>query len=165
VRTVSQPGKRIRRAILIAVLLASADLAEAQVGLTSRGSRVALIAHVPSSASMQVVGLPRVLGVRGSVREAVVTVRLASNSGYRLLVRGTAHQGPARSVKSGRIWVQGQDGEFHELRDGSVVTVAHHQRHSDELEREVRYRYEHSDLGSDTVTLPMRYEIAVRPVM
>jgi hypothetical protein len=61
--------------------------------------------------------------------------------------------------------VQGHDGKFHELRDGSAVTVAHHQRHSGELEREVRYRFEDSDMGFERVTLPVRYEIAVRPAM
>ncbi len=166
VRAVSLPATGIgKAALLMALLLASAERAEAQVGLASRESRVALIAHVPSHASMQAVSSPRVLGVRGSVREGKVTVRLASNGGYRLLVHGTGHLGHSREGTTARIWVQGADGHFHELQKNSPVTVAQDQRHAGELERDIVYRFEASGPADEPVSLPVRYEIAVRPVL
>ncbi|HET6777886.1 MAG TPA: hypothetical protein VFH26_03275, partial [Gemmatimonadales bacterium] len=106
VSAVRFPAERIgKAALLIAVLLAPTRRAEAQVGLASRESRVALIARVPSGASMQAVSSPHVLAMQGSVREATVTVRLASSCGYRLLVHGTTH-GYSRAGRSERIWVR-----------------------------------------------------------
>jgi hypothetical protein len=152
-------------ALVIAIFLTSASVAEAQVGLASRESRVTLIAHIGSGAAMPVVGSPRVLAVRGSVLELAVTVRLSSKGGYRLLVHGTAGQRQPSPQISPRIWVQGIDGNFHELREGTAVTVAHDERPAGELDREVRYRLEHSNTSSETATLPVRYEIAVKPVI
>ena len=160
---VSWPAKQIGKAALaIAVFLASPGSAQAQVGLTSRESRVALIARVPSGASVQSVGSPRVIAGRGSVREATVTVRLASTSGYRLLVR-TARN--AQPVQRSRVWVRGVDGRFHELREGSPVTVAYHQKHAGESERDIVDRVETAEPADDALTLPVRYEIAVNPAL
>ena len=124
-----------------------------------------ILAHAPTGAEMPVVGSPRVLAARDSVLDLAVTVRLSTNGGYRLLVHGTAGQRQPSSRISPRIWVQGLDGNFHEVREGTAVTVAHDQRHAGELDREVRYRVEHSNTSSDTAGLPVRYEIAVKPVI
>ena len=164
-RAVSSPAGRIgTAAVFIAVLLVPAERAEAQVGLASRESRVSLVARVPSGASM-VASLPRVLGERGAVSEASVTVRLAGNSGYRLLVHRTAPQRAAGTGNRGRIWVQGLDGTFHELQENSPVTVALDQSHTGELERDIVYRFETSGPADGMVSLPVRYEIAVNPTL
>ncbi len=163
---VTLPAERVRMAALvIAIFLTSAPTSEAQVGLASRESRVTLIAHIPSAAEMPLVGPPRVLAVRDSVLELAVTVRLSSKGGYRLLVHGNAGQRQPSSRISRRIWVQGVDGNFHELQEGTAVTVAHDGRPAGELDREVRYRLEHSNTSSETAPLPLRYEIAVKPVI
>ncbi|HEX6434379.1 MAG TPA: hypothetical protein VFZ87_09040 [Gemmatimonadales bacterium] len=159
------PAERIgKAALLIAILLAPTERAEAQVGLASRESRIVLIAQVPSGASLQAVSSPRVLGMPGSVREATVTVRLASSSGYRLLVHGTT-RGYARAGQSERIWVRGLDGRFHELQENSPVTVAQDQRPAGELDRHIVYRFETAGPADQPVSLPVRYEIAVSPTL
>jgi hypothetical protein len=136
--------------------------AEAQVGLTSQGTRIALVARVPAAASLQGVGTFRVLGERNSLREGAVTIRLASTSGYRLLVHGTGHPSSGRSE---RIWVRAVDGEFQELREGSPVTVAFHGTATGELEQDLVYRFESAEPVSERITLPVRYELAVTPAM
>ena len=149
-------------AFVAAVLVGWAESADAQVGLTSRESRITLIARVPVAASLQRVGSFRLLGERNSLREAAITVRLSSTAGYRLLVHGTGH--PA-SGQAGRIWVLAVDGRFRELQEGSPVTVVHDRTPTGELERAIVYRFETTEPAGETDTLPVRYELAVTPVM
>jgi hypothetical protein len=150
-------------ALPVAVVFASAQRADAQVGLVSRESRVALVAHVPAVASIRDVGALRVLRAQGSVQEAKVTLRIASNGGYRLLVLGTPNSTESLQRKSGRIWVQGLDGSFQELKENSPVTVSHDRRHAGEWERDIVYRFETSGPADGIPSLPVRYEIAVNP--
>jgi hypothetical protein len=154
----------IRTAALVAAVLVAGweESAEAQVGLASRESRVALIAQVPAAASLQRVGSFRVLEERNSLREAAVTIRVASTAGYRLLVHRT---GQAVSGQAARVWVLAVDRRFHELREGSPVTVAQYRTPTGELEREIVYRFETHEPTSETDTLPVRYELAVTPIM
>jgi hypothetical protein len=57
------------------------------------------------------------------------------------------------------------DGDFHELQENSPVTVAHNQRHAGELERDIVFRFEISSPADGTETPPVRYDIAVNPVL
>jgi hypothetical protein len=147
-----------RRAMLrilaaLGVVLALPVVAESQVGITSGVTQIALIAHVAARGSIQEVSAERETGRIGSVREASVTVRVAANTGYQLVVRGTA-------VTASRIWVRGVNGEFQELTAGSSVTVARGTRAAGQWDREVHYRIESA---SDLNSLPVRYEIALSP--
>jgi hypothetical protein len=165
VSAVSLPADGIAKAaFILAALLALPMRAEAQVGLASRPSQVALIARVPAGASLQA-DSPRLLGNEGSVRTAKVSVRLISTSGYRLLVHGTAHQGDTRSDRSGRIWVQGVDGLFHELQENSPVTVARDRNRAGEFQQEVVFHLENSGPAAEMTSLPVRYEIVVNPIL
>jgi hypothetical protein len=113
---------------------------------------------------MPTVGAPRLIGVHGSIREAAVTIQLSTNHGYRLVVRGTNEPQGARSEPGRRIWVRGVDGKFHELGNGSRITVVHERLHG-KSDPEVVYRIETSGAESGMWSLPVRYEIAVTPVL
>jgi hypothetical protein len=78
---------------------------------------------------------------------------------------GLRVSGSPRLESLGVYGCTGLDGNFHELRERTAVTVAHDGRPAGELDREVRYRLEHSNTSSETATLPVRYEIAVKPVI
>ena len=151
-------------AVLMAALVGLAGTAQGQVGLASHEARVAIIASIPSAAAVHAVGSPRVTRVRGLIREAAVSVRLSSNNGYRLIVRGTGRQEKGRSAV-GRIWVKAVDGTFHELGEGSAVTVAQEQRQAGAFDRQVVYRIESSEVAAELTGLPICYDIAVNPVM
>jgi hypothetical protein len=146
-----------RTTVLLAVtLFAAAQGANAQVGLSSKTQSVVLLARVPARAS-----LPEVISLgekaSGSIRETSVRVRLAANTGYRLLVRGAATSGA-------RVWVRANDGRFQELVEGTPVTVAQSPTGNEEWEQEVHYRVE-SDARQAQASLPVRYEIALNPAL
>jgi hypothetical protein len=146
-------------AALWVVLLASAERVEAQVGLTSATAQVAMVARITPHGSIQGVSWQHETGGNGSVREASVIVRLAANTGYQLMVRGTgAHKS--------RIWVRSVNGEFQELTAGSSVMVARDTRCAGHWDREVHYRIESTDAADQNEQpLPVRYEIAVNPTL
>lgn len=147
-----------RTSVLLAVtLFAAAGSASAQVGLSSGAQRVALLVRVPARASLQEV-VPLQEKARGSIRETSVRVRLAANTGYRLIVRAAQPTGS-------RLMVRAADGQFHELVAGTPVTVARHAPGTGEQDQEVHYRIESADARVPQAPLPVRYEVAVDPVL
>jgi hypothetical protein len=139
------------------VVLATPQVAESQVGLTSGMARITLVARIPPSGSIQGVSAQRETGWTGTLREASVTVRISANAGYQLVVRGTG-------VPNSRTWVRAASGEFQELTAGSSVIVARGGRAAGQWEREVSYRIE-SAAKDGAVELPVRYEIVVTPTI
>jgi hypothetical protein len=93
------------------------------------------------------------------VKDISVSVRLIANTGYRLVVVGTA------TATESRLWVRGADGDFQELRSGTAVTVARDTQSAGELEREVSYRTVPSAVEGVSQALPVRYEIRVDPAI
>jgi hypothetical protein len=145
-------------ATLAAVLFVQPQGVEAQIGLTSGVAQVALIARIAPRGSIQAVSAQRETGRVGTMREASVTVRMSANTGYQLVVKGTG-------TPTSRIWVRSANGEFQELTAGSSVTVAQDTHCAGQWEREVRYRIEAQDAPGDPTVLPVRYEIAINPVI
>jgi hypothetical protein len=143
----------VRTLAALGVVLTLPGVAQGQVGITSGVTQIALVAHVAPRGSIQAVSAERETGRMGSVREASVTVRVDANTGYQLVVRGTA-------VTTSRIWVRGVNGEFQELTAGSSGTVACGTRAAGQWDREVQYRIESA---GDLNSLPVRYEIALSP--
>jgi hypothetical protein len=143
----------VRTVAALGVVLALPGVAQSQVGISSGLAQIALVAHIAPRGSIQSVSAERETGRMGSVREASVTVRVAANTGYQLVVRGTA-------VADSRIWVRGVNGEFQELTAGSSVTVARGTHAAGQWDREVQYRIESA---GDLNGLPVRYEIAINP--
>jgi hypothetical protein len=142
----------VRTLAALGVVLALPGVAESQVGITSGVTQIALVAHVAPRGSIQAVSAERETGRMGSVRQASVMVRVAANTGYQLMVRGSA--------TTSRIWVRGANGEFQELTPGSSVTVARGTHAAGQWEREVQYRIESA---GELNSLPVRYEIAINP--
>lgn len=152
-----------RSIVLTAVLAGSVCLLApqavgAQVGLTSGMAQVALVARIAPRGSIQGVSAEREAARTGSFREASVKVRLSANTGYQLVVRGTA-------IPTSRIWVRAASGEFQELTAGASVTVARDAHCAGQWEREVHYRIEAEESAPALNALPVRYEIAIDPVM
>ena len=141
---------------LILVSLALPRDLQGQVGLTSGIAQVTLMARVAPRGAIQAVSPEQETATSGSIRESSVTVRLAANTGYQLIVRATA-------TPASRTWVRGANGEFQELKAGSAVVVARDPRGGGQWERSVHYRIEAS--GSETPALPVRYEIAIAPTI
>jgi hypothetical protein len=146
-------------------LLAAAGLlclqsapAAAQVGLASAIGSVALVAHVDPHGSISSVTAPRETSRTGFLREAVTTVRLFSNTGYQLIVRGLAGS-------TSRVWVQAATGEFVALTPGGSVTVARNTRGSGETLQDVHFRFEAPVSGGTLPPLPVRYEIEIDPTL
>jgi hypothetical protein len=136
---------------------------EAQVGLTSEAARIGLIAHVPLRASISGVGSARHIGLRGRPGEEAVKLRLAANTGYRLVVVGTAPVSP-RAVPVLRLWVRAENGGFEEIRPGTAVTVVRG-RHAAEWQPEVRFRGEGAQWVEGSHVLPVRYEVRIDPAI
>jgi hypothetical protein len=145
-------------ATLLAVLLSRPQGVQAQIGLTSGVAQVALIARIAPRGSIQGVGAQRETARVGTMRESSVTVRMTANTGYQLVVKGTG-------TSSTRIWVRAASGEFQELTAGSSVTVARDTHCAGQWEREVQYRIEAPESAADPAALPVRYEIAINPVL
>jgi hypothetical protein len=142
-----------RTLLTLAVVLPLPRVAQSQVGITSRLTQVALVAHVAPRGSIQAVSATRETGRVGGLRATSATVSISANTGYRLVVR-------AAGVPTSRIWVRAVSGEFQELTAGSSITVARGAHTAGQTEREVQYRLESA--GSET-SLPVRYEIAISP--
>ena len=90
--------------------------------------------------------------------EAVTTVRLSSNAGYRLMVRGL-------EGSTSRVWVRSSRGEFVLLTAGISVAVARATRGSAEALQDVYFRFEAPVSGSTPPPLPVRYELAIDPAI
>ncbi len=145
-------------ALLAGLLCVQSSVAAAQIGLASAIGSVALVAHVDPHARISSVTPPRETGRTGLLREAVTTVRLFSNTGYRLIVRGLAGS-------TSRVWVQATTGEFVVLTPGGSVTVAGNARGSGETLQDVHFRFEAPVSGGTLPPLPVRYEIAIDPTL
>ena len=137
----------VRTVAVLGMVLVLPGVAESQVGISSGVAQIALVAHIAPRGSIQAVSAERETARTGTVREASVMVRVAANTGYQLVVRGTA-------VAASRVWVRGVNGEFQEL------TVARGTHAAGEWDREVQYRIESA---GDLSSLPVRYEIAIDP--
>lgn len=145
-------------ATLSVVLFARPQGVQAQIGITSGMAQVALVARIAPRGSIQGVSAQRETGRVGTIREASVTVRMSANTGYQLMVKGTG-------ASTSRIWVRAASGEFQELTAGSSVTVARDTHCAGQWEREVQYRIETQESAGDLTVLPVRYEIAINPVI
>jgi hypothetical protein len=158
----TQALRVVGRGLVTLVLagLALPQQLEAQVGLVSNIGQVTLVARATPRASIQGVGPARETARQGSTRGASVTVRLSTNTGYRLMVLGT----PELGAEGSRVWVRAADGNFEELTPRSSVTVARGARSAGQWEREVSYRIESATEAAE-VELPVRYEIVVNPTI
>ena len=154
-----------RRLAPVAILaVAGPAILQAQVGLASGASHIALIARVAPRASISGVGPTQETARRGTLREGTVKVGLSANTGYRLVVVGTAPVS-SQTEPASRLWVRAENGRFEELRSGGSVTVAHELRGAGEWEREVSYRTESSEISESAQALPVRYELRVDPTI
>jgi hypothetical protein len=142
--------------LLTVALLVFTRSAAAQVGLASSPARITLVAQVPARAAIEeaAIGQTRV----GAMQETTLTVHLAANSSYRLVVRGTGSGGR-------RVWVRAADGAYHPLVRGASVTVLQERRAGKEAEQEIWYRTESDSTQSSDPSPPVRYEVVVDPVL
>jgi hypothetical protein len=152
-----------RKLMTLGVLTVAVPAAlQAQIGLASGSARITLIARVAPGASINGVSQVRETARQGSLKEGTVKISLSANTGYRLVVVGTA---PASSNAASRLWVRAENGQFEELKSGAAVTVVRG-RHTDaESEPEVSFRSETSASGEASQTLPVRYEVRVDPTI
>lgn len=132
--------------------------AAAQVGLASAVGSVTLVAHVDPQGSISSVTTPRPTSQTGLLMEAVTTVRLSSNAGYRLIVRGL-------EGSTSRVWVRSTTGAFVLLTAGTSVPVAAAARGSAETRQDVYFRFEMPVSGGTPPPLPVRYELAIDPTI
>lgn len=146
-----------RRLVVLGVLALTPAALQAQIGLTSGGAQIALIARSAPGASISGVSSARETARQGNLVESSAKVSLSANTGYRLVVVGTA---PVSSAAS-RLWVRAENGRFEELKSGTAVTVVRGQHADAGSEPEVSFRSEAS--GSEV--LPVRYEIRVEPTI
>ena len=130
--------------------------AAAQVGLASAVASVTLVAHVDPQGSIFSITPPRQTGQAGPLMEAVTTVRLSSNTGYQLIVRGL-------EGSTSRIWFRSATGEFVLLNVVTSVPVARATRGSGETLQDVYFRFEEPVSGGTPPPLPVRYELAIDP--
>jgi hypothetical protein len=155
-------ARRPARGAAFAVALTTALLslgsvpAAAQVGLASAVGSVTLMAHVDPQGSISSVTPPRQTGQAGPLTEAVTTVRLSSNTGYRLIVRSL-------EGSTSRMWARSTTGEFVLLNAVTSVPVARATRGSGETLQNVYFRFEAPVSGGTPPPLPVRYELAIDP--
>ncbi len=140
------------RTLVASGILTFPQPAQGQVGITSGLTQVALVAPVPTQASIRQ-GASRETGRIGGLREASASVSVLVNTGYRLVVK-------AAGVPSSRIWIRAASGEFQELTANSSITVVEGTQSVGRSEREIQYRI---DSVGDDASLPVRYEIAINP--
>lgn len=133
---------------------------QAQAGLGSNPTQIALVARVSPRASIQRVGPVTVTARRGDMREASLWVRLSTNTGYRVVVVGTS----SSSDRSSLTWVRGLDGEFHPVIPGSSLTVAKNGQAAGQREHEVSFRSE-AGIDGSLEPMPVRCEIVVDPTI
>jgi hypothetical protein len=130
---------------------------QAQVGIWSGQAQVVLLARSAPQVSFAAVGQVRRIRQQGGMIDAAAVVRFKANTSYRLIVRPTGWS-------SSKVWVRTVDGEYRELTGGAALTVARQSRGDGEWE--VNYRVEMSgSTPSATLALPVRYEIALDPVI
>ena len=125
---------------------------QAQVGLSSGVTQIALVVRAPSHATMPAVSVQRETGRRGDLREAAVRIRLLANSGYRLVARGNAGS-------TSRVWIHVADDDYQELIPGKSVTLPGARQGSSE--REIRYL---TDGSTSSAELPLHFELVVDPI-
>lgn len=153
-----------RLAALGILAVAGPATIQAQVGLASGAAQIALIARVSPGASITGVSPTRETARRGILSEGTVRVRLSANTGYRLVVVGTAPvSSPAEPVS--RLWVRDENGRFEELRSGAAVTVVRGHHAGGGWEPEVSFRSEASESGEGPHLLPVRYEVRIDPTI
>jgi len=140
------------------MLLTGASPLSAQVGLSSGVAQIALIARLQPRGSIEGVSAQRETIGSGRVREATVTISVAANTGYRLVVRSLA-------ASPSRIWVRSVTGAFEELKAGSAVIVATGDHQAGQWDREVVYRIEPVSDEKPLAPLPVRYELAISPTL
>jgi len=155
-------GRRLAALGILAV--AGPAAVQAQVGLTSGTVQVALIARVAPRASVNGVGVLRETARAGLFSEGTVKVGLSANTGYHLVVVGTAPVG-SRTDAASRLWVRAQDGRFEEIKPGAAVTVLRGHHAIAGSEPEVSFRSQTSASGEGSQALPVRYEIRIDPTI
>jgi hypothetical protein len=150
-------------ALAILALIGPAAL-EAQIGLASGSARIELMARVLPRVSVDGARSVRETARQGNVREETVAIRLSANTGYRLVVVGTAPPG-SQAGPAPRLWVRSESGRFEEVRSGAVVTVVRSQRAAGECESEVSFRREAPESVEGRQLLPVRYEVRIDPTI
>jgi hypothetical protein len=152
----SPKGKAARAitATIVMTLVSSLSL-HAQVGLSSGSAQVLLVARAAPHAALPSVSTPRKLEHRNGLTHASVNVHMSGNRGYRLVVRSDASS-------ASRVWVRGLDAQYRELVPGIAVTVA--EEEAGRAEHEVSYKLQ-TDAPRSSITLPVRYEILVDPII
>jgi hypothetical protein len=164
VSSLSEPGVDLIRmgqngrfwTLLTVALLVFTRSVAAQVGLASSPATVTLRAHVPAGASIEEEAIAQ--ATVGAMQETTLTVQLAANSSYRLVVRGTGSGGR-------RVWVRAADGAYHPLVRGASVTVLQERRAGKEGEQKIWYRSESDSTQSSDPSPPVRCEVVVDPVL
>ena len=157
-------GDRSLASPLAILALLGPAAGHAQVGLASGSARIALIARVLPRVSVDGVSSARETARQGNVREETVTVRLSVNTGYRLVVVGTAPPG-SQAGPAPQLWVRAENGRFEEVRSGAVVTVVRSQRAVGACESEVSFRREAPASVEGRQLLPVRYEVRIEPTI
>ena len=148
-----QSGRVFKLLIGMALLgLSTGDDLQAQVGISSGVTQVALVVRAPSHVALPNVS-HRLIGRRGDLSEAAVRIQVPAASGYRVVARGNAGM-------TSRVWVLGADDHYQELTAGMRVTLPGARRGSSE--REVRYLIDGSTSPAD---VPVHFELVIDPVI
>jgi len=159
---------RLIGSAIAAALTATAPLG-AQTGqglLTSAVSQVQLSATMLPTARLD--GSSRMVGWHRSDSgdEGVATLAVRPNAAYRLVVYRVDWEAPAAAETSRRIWVEGADGKLEEVRVGMPVVIRRSGVAQGMEAARLRVR---ADLagpaGASSTSLPLRYEIQVRPTL
>ncbi|MEO8089528.1 MAG: hypothetical protein ABI703_04450 [Gemmatimonadales bacterium] len=153
-----------RLAALSTLALMGPVVLRAQIGLASGPSSILLIAAVPPKASISGVGSAREATRRGNLREQTVVLRLSANTGYRLLVVGTAPVGSSAGPAS-RLWVRGECGRFEEVTPGGAVTVLRGRQAVADWEPGVTFRSEDFEPVESPHGISVRYEVRIDPTI
>jgi hypothetical protein len=153
-----------RRLVALGILAVAPAALQAQVGLASGSARITLIARVAPRASIGGVSPAQETARQGTMKEGTVTVRLAANTGYRLVVVGTAPVS-SNDQSASRLWVRAENGRFEELKSGTAVTVVRGHHADAASEPEVSFRSETSASGEGSQALPVRYEVRIDPTI
>lgn len=158
-------GRAGHALIALGVLaLAAPAVLEAQVGLASGASRIALIARVLPRASINGMRSARETARRGNVREETITVPLSANTGYRLMVVGTAPVSSDAGIAA-TLWVRDESGHFEEVKPGAAVTVIRGRYAVAGWEPEVTFRSQFSESLEGAPVIPVRYEVRIDPTI
>jgi hypothetical protein len=140
-------------------VVALPGMLQAQVGLASGLAQIQLVARVAPQASIESVGPELEIGRHGTLREVSVTVGLAANTGFRLVVLRTEADAMA-SGEASPLWVRAFNGEYQRLSADRPIVVLREGPAARQSERDIHYRME----GSDSLrSLPVRYEMVIDP--